>query len=53
MDQLSFNIVGEVAIVYMEDFQMRAQSENYPELRQWPWYIDDSVLEEKNEQMLY
>ena len=28
---------------------MRARSENYPELREWPWYVDDSVLKCKRE----
>ena len=46
---IGLNVVGEVAIIYMEDFQMRAQSEDYPELSQWPWYVDDSVLKCKRE----
>ena len=29
---------------YMEDFQLRAKSDDYPELNNWPWYVDDSVL---------
>ena len=37
-------MVGEVAIIYMEDFQLRAKSDEYPELNNWPWYVDDSVL---------
>ena len=36
-------------MIFMEDFQMRAQSEDYPELRQWPWYVDDSVLKCKRD----
>ena len=28
---------------------MRAQSEDYPELRQWPWYVDDCVLKCKKD----
>ena len=46
---IGLNVVGEVAIIYMEDFQMRAQSEDYPELSQWPWYVDDSVLKCKRD----
>ena len=42
-------MVGEVAIIFMEDFQMRAQSEDYPELCQWPWFVDDSVLKCKKD----
>ena len=36
-------------MIFIEDFQMRAQSEDYPELSQWPWYVDDSVLKCKRE----
>ena len=28
----------------MEEFQLKAKSENFPELNEWPWYVDDSVL---------
>ena len=41
---IGLSVVGEVAIIYMEDFQMRAKSDDYPELNNWPWYVDDSVL---------
>jgi hypothetical protein len=41
---IGLSVVGEVAIIYMEDFQMRARSSSYPELKEWPWYVDDSVL---------
>ena len=41
---IGLNVVGEVAIIYMEDFQLRAHSSEYPELQQWPWYVDDSIL---------
>jgi len=41
---IGLSLVGEVAIIYMEEFQMNAQSDEYPELRDWPWYVDDSVL---------
>ena len=46
---IGLNVVGEVAIIYMEDFQMRSHSDEYPELNQWPWYVDDSVLKCKKE----
>ena len=29
----------------MEDIQMRAKTEEYSELNEWPWYVDGSVLE--------
>ena len=41
---IGLSVVGEVAIIYMEDFQMRCKSNEYPELNEWPWYVDDSVL---------
>ena len=41
---IGLSVVGEVAIIYMEDFQMRTKSNNFPELNDWPWYVDDSVL---------
>ena len=41
---IGLSVVGEVAIIYMEDFQMRAKSIEFPELEEWPWYVDDSVL---------
>ena len=42
-------VVGEVAIIYMEDFQIRARSAEFPELNAWPWYVDDSVLKCKKD----
>ena len=46
---IGLSVVGEVAIIYMEDFQMRTKSERFPELENWPWYVDDSVLKCKRE----
>ena len=39
-------IVSRLTIQYykMEEFQMKVKTEEYPELQQWPWYVDDSVL---------
>ena len=39
-----FSLVGEVAIIYMEEFQIKVKTNEYPELEEWPWYVDDSVL---------
>ena len=51
---IGLSVVGEVAIIYMEDFQMKAKSERYPELNNWPWYVDDSVLKSnKEKKMIY
>ena len=44
---IGLSVVGEVAIIYMEDFQMRSKSSSFPELNEWPWYVDDSVLKSK------
>ena len=41
---IGLSVTGEVAIIYMEDFQMRSKTEEHPELDNWPWYVDDSVL---------
>ena len=41
---IGLSVVGEVAIIYMEDFQMRSKTVDFPELNEWPWYVDDSVL---------
>ena len=46
---IGLSVVGEVAIIYMEDFQLRAKTEEYPELNDWPWYVDDSVLKCKRD----
>ena len=40
---VGLSVVDEVAIIYMEDFQMRAKSIEFPELEEWPWYVDNSV----------
>ena len=34
---IGLSVVGEVAIIYMEDFQMRAKTEEHPELNTSPW----------------
>ena len=41
--------MGEVAIIYMEDFQLRAKHDAFPELNEWPWYVDDNLLKCKKE----
>ena len=41
---IGLSVVGEVAIIYMEDFQMRSKTDAFPELNNWPWYVDESVL---------
>ena len=46
---IGLSVVGEVAIIYMEDFQLRAKHDAFPELNEWPWYVDDSLLKCKKE----
>ena len=46
---IGLSVVGEIAIIYMEEFQMKAQSQEYPELKEWPWYVDDSLLKCKRD----
>ena len=41
---IGLSVVGEVTIIYMEDFQMRAKTDKHPELNNWLRYVDDSVL---------
>ena len=41
---IGLSLVGEVAIIYIEEFQMKAVTDQYQELKEWPWYVDDSVL---------
>ena len=33
---IGLSVVGEVAIIYMEDFQMRAKTDEFPELKECP-----------------
>ena len=40
---IGLSVVGEVVIIYMDEFQMKFKTEEYPELREL-WYVDDSVL---------
>ena len=42
--QIGLSVIGEVAVIYMEDFQLRAKHDDFPEMNEWPWYVDDSVL---------
>ena len=41
---MGLSVKGEVAVIYIEDFQMQSKTEEHPELNNWPWYVDDSVL---------
>ncbi len=52
---IGLGATGEIAIIYMEEFELRAmESSPYP-LDQWYWYVDDSELkckEEESEEIL-
>ena len=41
------SVSGDVAMIYMEEFQLKAKSKDYPELNDWLSYVDDSVLKSK------
>ena len=47
---IGLSVVGEVAIIYMEDFQMRAKTKDFPELANLLWYVDDSVTKCKKKE---
>ena len=47
---IGLGVTGEVAIIYMEEFQIRAmQTSPYP-LDQWYWYVDDNEMKCKEDQ---
>ena len=47
---IGLGAMGEIVIIYMEEFQLRAmESSPYP-LDQWYWYVDDSELKYKEEE---
>jgi hypothetical protein len=39
---IGLGVTGEVAIIYMEDFQQRALATCEKPPEDWPWYVDDS-----------
>ena len=43
-EPIGLSVLVEVAISYMEDFELRAKHNDFPELNGWPWYVDDTVL---------
>ena len=43
-DLMGLSVVVEITIIYMERLLMKMKTDEYPELREWPWYVDDSVL---------
>ena len=47
---IGLGTTGEIAKIYMEDFQLRAiETSPYP-LNEWCWYVDDSETECKEEE---
>ena len=41
---IGLGATGELAIIYMEEFQLECLKLPYSCLRQWYWYVDDSEL---------
>ena len=41
---IGLGATGELAIIYMEEFQLQCLKQPYNCLRQWFWYVDDSEL---------
>ena len=35
LEGIGLSVVGEVAIIYMEDFQMKTKGPSFPELNDW------------------
>ena len=46
---IGLGTTGEIAKIYMEDFQIRAMNTSPCPLDQWYWYVDDSELKCKKE----
>ena len=45
---IGLGVTGEVALVYMEEFQLKAISTSPIPINSWPWYVDDSAMKCKN-----
>ena len=39
---IGLGVTGEIAAIYMEDFQLRALESTQDPPKQWEWYVDDS-----------
>ena len=39
---IGLSATGEIEIIYMEDFQLRAMETSPYPLNEWFWYVDDS-----------
>lgn len=49
---IGLGATGEIAIIYMEDFQLRAMETSPCPLNQWYWYVDDSEIKSKKGEAL-
>ena len=47
---IGLGATGEIAKIYMEEFQLRAMKTTPCALNEWYWYVDDSELKCKEEQ---
>ena len=46
---IGLGVTGEVAIIYMEEFQIKVMKTSPIEINSWPWYVDDSETKCKKE----
>ena len=46
---IGLGVTGEIAVIYMEEFQMIALKTLPTNISSWPWYVDDSETKCKNE----
>ena len=49
---IGLGATGELAIIYMEEFQLECLKLPYSCLRQWFWYVDDSELKCKQSEAM-
>ncbi len=47
---ISLGATGEIAIIYMAEFQIRAMETSPYPLSQWYWYVDDSEMKCQKDQ---
>ena len=49
---IGLSVVGEIAIVYMEDFKLGEKHDNFPKLNDWLWFVNNSLLKYTTEKRL-
>ena len=48
---IELGVTGELAIIYMEEFQIRAITASPYQLEQWFWYVNDLETKCKTEEI--